>query len=220
MATKKLSHLGLIGKKEGMTRIFTAEGRSIPVTVVTIEANTVTQIKTTEKEGYTAVQLTTGKKRRSRVNKAIAGHYAKASVEAGTCLKEFQLTEDESKTLTVGQVFTVGDVFSEGQYVDVSGKSKGKGFAGTVKRYNYGTQPMSHGNSLSHRVLGSTGQNQSPGRVFKGIGMPGQMGNEKKIIQNLEIIRVDNERGLLLIKGAIPGAVNGRVVVTPAIKVQ
>ena len=210
--------LGLLGHKIGMTRVFTAEGKSIPVTVVEVFPNRVSQLKNVETDGYNAVQLTGGTKKSSRVNKPMAGHFAKAEVEAGNILCEFRVnTIDE---FSAGQVFTVADVFNEGQFVDVSSVSKGKGFAGTVKRHNFRTQDATHGNSRSHRVPGSIGQNQSPGRVFKGKKMAGHMGNKRCTVQSLELVRVDKDRNLLLIKGAIPGAPGVRVEIKPAVKIQ
>lgn len=204
--------IGLVGRKIGMTRVFTPEGRMHPVTVVEVVLNNrVSQIKSVETDGYNAVQLTGGTKKASRVNKALAGHFAKAEVEAGDTLIEFRV--DSIDEFKLGQTFNVADLFSEGQFVDVSGTTKGKGFAGTVKRHNFRTQDATHGNSRSHRVPGSIGQNQTPGRVFKGKKMSGHMGNVRCTVQCLELIRVDAERNLLLIKGAIPGAPGGRVEV-------
>ncbi len=210
--------IGLLGRKIGMTRIFTTEGKSIPVSVVEVHPNRVSQLKNVESDGYNAVQLTGGTKKSSHVNKPLAGHFAKVEIEAGDMLCEFRV--DTIDEFTAGQLFTVGDVFNEGQFVDVSATSKGKGFAGTVKRHNFRTQDATHGNSRSHRVPGSIGQNQSPGRVFKGKKMAGHMGNKRCTTQTLELVRVDKERNLLLIKGAIPGAPGARVEVKPAIKMQ
>ena len=210
--------IGLLGRKIGMTRIFTAEGKSIPVSVVEVHPNRVSQLKSIESDGYNAVQLTGGTKKASHVNKPLAGHFAKAEIEAGDMLCEFRVGAIED--FAPGQIFTVSDVFNEGQYVDVSSVSKGKGFAGTVKRHNFRTQDATHGNSRSHRVPGSIGQNQSPGRVFKGKKMAGHMGNKRCTVQTLELVRVDTERNLLLIKGAIPGAPGVRVEVKPAVKMQ
>jgi len=210
--------IGLLGRKIGMTRVFTAEGVSIPVSVVEVHPNRISQIKTLENDGYSSVQLTGGVKKASRVSKPMAGHFAKAEIEAGDMQIEFHIDSDEAFTL--GQVVSVVDVFTEGQYVDVSGVSKGKGFAGTVKRHNFRTQDATHGNSRSHRVPGSIGQNQTPGRVFKGKKMAGHMGNARCTIQTLELVKVDAERNLLLIKGAIPGAPGARIEVKPAIKKQ
>lgn len=203
--------IGLIGRKIGMTRVFTTEGKSLPVSVVEIGLTRVSQLKSEETDGYTAVQLTGGTKKASKVSKPQAGHFAKAEIEAGDMLVEFRVESlDDFK---LGQVISVSDVFTAGQFVDVSGTSKGKGFAGTVKRYNFRTQDATHGNSRSHRVPGSIGQNQTPGRVFKGKKMCGHMGNVRNTVQSLELVRVDAERNLLLIKGAIPGAPGGRVEV-------
>ncbi|MCS3457147.1 50S ribosomal protein L3 [Aeromonas rivuli] len=207
--------IGLVGRKVGMTRIFTEDGVSIPVTVIEVEANRVTQVKSVETDGYNAIQVTTGAKKASRVTKPEAGHFAKAGVEAGRGLWEFRLNNGE--TFTVGGELKV-DLFADVKLVDVTGTSKGKGFAGTVKRWNFRTQDMTHGNSLSHRAPGSIGQNQSPGKVFKGKKMAGHMGAERVTTQNLELVRVDAERNLLLIKGAVPGATNGNVIVKPAVK--
>jgi len=211
--------LGLVGRKCGMTRVFSENGKSTPVTVIEIEANRVTQVKTDETDGYDAIQVTTGTRRAKRVTKPLAGHFAKAKVIAGRILKEFRLTikEKASTEIKVGDELSL-DMFKEGQLVDVTGTSKGKGFAGTVKRHNFRTQDMSHGNSRSHRVPGSIGQNQTPGRVFKGKKMAGHLGNVRKTVQNLEVIRIDAELGVLLIKGAVPGAKNSNVIVRPAVK--
>ena len=210
--------IGLLGRKVGMTRVFTTEGVSVPVSVVEVHPNRISQIKTSENDGYLAVQLTGGVKKSSKVNKPLAGHNAKAEIEAGDMMVEFHIeSADEFK---LGQVISVSDVFTVGQYVDVSGITKGKGFAGTVKRYNFRTQDATHGNSRSHRVPGSIGQNQTPGRVFKGKKMAGHMGNVRCTTQSLELVRVDTERNLLLIKGAIPGAPGSRVEIKPAVKKQ
>ncbi|KES15930.1 50S ribosomal protein L3 [Gilliamella apicola] len=206
--------IGLIGRKVGMTRIFTEEGVSIPVTVVEVQSNRITQVKTLENDGYQAIQVTTGSKKASRVNKPEAGHFAKAGVEAGRGLWEFRFEEGE---YTVGQSINV-DIFTDVKKVDVTGTSKGKGFAGVTKRWNFRTQDATHGNSLAHRGHGSIGQNQTPGKVFKGRKMAGHLGNERVTVQNLDIVRVDAERNLLLIKGAVPGAINSDVIVKPAIK--
>ncbi|MBR9873030.1 50S ribosomal protein L3 [Vibrio sp. J1-1] len=207
--------IGLIGRKVGMTRVFTEDGVSIPVTVVEVEANRVSQVKTLETDGYAAIQVTAGAKKANRVNKAEAGHFAKAGVEAGRGLWEFRLENGEA--FEVGAELTV-ELFNETKKVDVTGTSKGKGFQGAVKRWNFRTQDMTHGNSLSHRAPGSIGQCQTPGRVFKGKKMAGHMGAERVTTQNLEIVRVDAERNLLLIKGAVPGATGGNVIVKPAVK--
>ena len=200
-----------------MTRIFTEDGESVPVTVVEVDPNRVTQVRSTEVDGYRAFQVTAGKRRASRVNKAMAGHFAKAGTEAGTGLWEFRLADGEGDDIQTGGQIGV-DIFEPGQKVDVAGTTIGKGFAGGVKRHNFRTQDATHGNSLSHRAPGSIGQCQTPGRVFKGKRMAGHMGNVRRTIQNLEVVRVDTERNLLLIKGAVPGARGGDVIVTPAVK--
>ncbi|MBD1557344.1 50S ribosomal protein L3 [Vibrio sp. S9_S30] len=207
--------IGLVGRKVGMTRVFTEEGVSIPVTVVEVEANRISQVKTVESDGYAAIQVTTGTKKANRVVKAEAGHFAKAGVEAGRGLWEFRLENGEE--FEVGSELSV-ELFNEVKKVDVTGTSKGKGFQGAIKRWNFRTQDMTHGNSLSHRAPGSIGQCQTPGRVFKGKKMAGHMGAERVTTQNLEIVRVDAERNLLLIKGAVPGATGGNVIVKPAVK--
>ena len=207
--------IGLIGRKVGMTRVFTEEGVSIPVTVVEVEANRISQVKTLENDGYAAIQVTTGAKKANRVTKPEAGHFAKAGVEAGRGLWEFRLENGEE--FEVGAELNV-ELFNEIKKVDVTGTSKGKGFQGAVKRWNFSTQDMTHGNSLSHRAPGSIGQCQTPGRVFKGKKMAGHMGAEQVTTQNLEIVRVDAERKLLLIKGAVPGATGSNVIVKPAVK--
>jgi large subunit ribosomal protein L3 len=206
---------GLVGRKVGMTRVFTEDGVSIPVTVVECEVNRVTQVRSLENDGYSAIQVTTGAKKASRVSKPEAGHFAKAGVEAGRGLWEFRLENGEE--FEVGAELTV-ELFTDIKKVDVTGVSKGKGFQGAVKRWNFRTQDMTHGNSLSHRAPGSIGQCQTPGRVFKGKKMAGHMGAEQVTTQNLEIVRVDAERNLLLIKGAVPGATGGNVIVKPAVK--
>jgi large subunit ribosomal protein L3 len=208
--------VGLIGRKAGMTRIFTEDGVSVPVTVIEVDPNRVTQVKTAEKDGYAAIQVTTGSVKANRLTKPEAGHYAKASVEAGRGLWEFRLSGDEE--INVGDSLTV-ERFEAGQKVDVTGQSKGKGFQGGVKRWNFRTQDATHGNSLSHRAPGSIGQCQTPGRVWKGKKMAGHMGAERVTVQTLEVVRVDAERNLLLIKGAVPGATGGDVIVKPAVKV-
>ena len=210
--------IGLIGYKIGMTRVFTTDGESIPVSVVEVYPNRISQVKNVENDGYNAVQLTGGIKKASRVNQPMAGHFAKASIEAGDMLCEFRLNSIDDFKL--GQILNVADVFQDGQKVDVSSISKGKGFAGTVKRHNFRTQDATHGNSRSHRVPGSIGQNQTPGRVFKGKKMAGHMGNVRCTTQSLEVVRVDVARNLLLIKGAIPGSPGARVEVKPAVKSQ
>ncbi|OAM44894.1 50S ribosomal protein L3 [Eikenella halliae] len=210
--------LGLVGRKVGMTRVFTEQGVSVPVTVLEMSPNRVTQVKSKDTDGYSAVQVTFGQKKANRVNKAEAGHFAKAGVEAGRGLHEFALAEEKLAELKVGDEVTVA-IFEAGQFVDVTGTSKGKGFAGTIKRHNFGSQRASHGNSRSHRVPGSIGMNQDPGRVFPGKRMAGQYGNTTATVQRLEVVRVDAERNLLLVKGAVPGAANGDVVVRPSVKV-
>lgn len=211
--------IGLVGRKAGMTRVFTESGESVPVTVIEVEPNRVTQVKTLESDGYRALQVTIGERRASRVNKPMAGHFAKAATEAGRGLWEFRLSGDEGEELAVGAELKV-DVFEAGQKVDVAGATIGKGFQGAVKRHNFRTQDASHGNSLSHRAPGSIGQNQTPGRVFKGKKMAGHMGSVRRTIQNLEVVRVDADRNLLLVKGAIPGAKGGDVIVKPAVKAR
>ncbi|MBW8191677.1 50S ribosomal protein L3 [Neiella marina] len=209
--------IGLVGRKVGMTRIFTEDGVSTPVTVIEVEANCVTQIKTLETDGYRAVQVTTGAKKANRVTKPEAGHFAKAGVEAGRGLWEFRLADGEGEELATGNELTV-ELLAEAKKVDVTGTSKGKGFAGVVKRWNFSTQDATHGNSLSHRAHGSIGQNQSPGKVFKGKKMAGHMGAERVTVQSLDVVRVDAERNLILVKGAVPGATGGNVIVKPAVK--
>jgi large subunit ribosomal protein L3 len=207
--------VGLIGRKAGMTRIFTEDGVSVPVTVIEVDPNRVTQVKTADQDGYAAIQVTTGTVKANRLNKPEAGHFAKANVEAGRGLWEFRLSGDEE--INVGTLLTV-ERFEAGQKVDVSGQSKGKGFQGGIKRWNFSMQDATHGNSLSHRAPGSIGQCQTPGRVWKGKKMAGHMGAERVTVQTLEVVRVDAERNLLLIKGAVPGATGGDVIVKPAVK--
>lgn len=209
--------IGLVGKKCGMTRVFTEAGASIPVTVVEISANRITQVKNTDVDGYQAIQVTTGTRRDSRVTAAQKGHFAKAGVAAGRGVWEFRANESDLEGREIGGEI-LADLFEQGQMVDVTGQSKGKGFQGGVKRHNFSMQDATHGNSESHRALGSTGQNQSPGKVFKGKKMPGQMGNKRVTVQGLEVISVDVEKGLLVIKGAIPGATGGDVIVRPSVK--
>ena len=208
--------VGLIGRKAGMTRVFTEDGQSVPVTVIEVEPNRVTAVKTEETDGYAAVQVTTGAKKANRLSKPEAGNFAKAGVEAGRGLWEFRLSGGDE--VNVGEELTVAR-FEAGQKVDVTGQSKGKGFQGGVKRWNFSMQDATHGNSLSHRAPGSIGQCQTPGRVWKGKKMAGQMGNAQVTVQTLEVVRVDAERNLLLIKGAVPGATGGDVIVKPAVKV-
>jgi large subunit ribosomal protein L3 len=203
-----------VGRKVGMTRVFTEDGDSVPVTVVDVSGNRVTQIKTAEKDGYLAVQIAFGKRRANRVSKPAAGHYAKAGVEAGSVLREFRVTPDQAASLQAGG--TVGaDIFQVGQKVDVTGVSLGKGFAGVIKRHNFSSNRASHGNSVSHNKPGSISMAQDPGRVFPGKKMPGHLGAAKRTEQNLEIVRVDAARGLLLIRGAVPGSKNGDLMVSP-----
>ena len=210
--------IGIVGRKCGMTRIFTDDGVSIPVTVIEAEPNRITQVKSVDTDGYAAVQVTTGERKASRVNKAQAGHYAKAGVQAGRGLWEFRVDGD-SEELAAGGELSV-ERFEAGQKVDVTGISKGKGFQGGIKRWNFRSQDTTHGNSLAHRSNGSIGQNQTPGRVWKGKKMSGHLGAEQVTTQNLEVVRVDAERNLILVKGAVPGATGGDVVVSPAVKVQ
>ena len=208
--------IGVIGRKCGMTRVFTEEGVSVPVTVIEVTPNRVAQLKTEESDGYQAVQVTVGERRASRVTKAQAGHFSKADVEAGRGVWEFRA---EAGELQPGSEVTV-EGFEAGQLIDVTGTSKGKGFAGAVKRWNFRTQDATHGNSLSHRAPGSIGQNQTPGRVFKGKKMAGHLGAERVTVQNLEVVRVDAEKNLLLVKGAVPGATGGDVIVRLAVKAK
>jgi large subunit ribosomal protein L3 len=209
--------LGLVGKKAGMTRIFTEDGASVPVTVIEVTPNRVSQVKTTDTDGYNAVQVTAGEKKASRVSKAAAGHFAKANVAAGDSLLEFRT--EEVAELNVGDELTVTR-FEAGQIVDVTGTSKGKGFQGGIKRWNFSMQDATHGNSLSHRSNGSIGQCQTPGRVWKGKKMSGHMGAERVTTQNLEVVRVDAESNLILVKGALPGATGGQLIIKPAIKAR
>ena len=211
--------IGLIGRKAGMTRVFTEEGVSIPVTLIEVEPNRVAQVKTEESDGYRALQVTVGSRRASRVTKPMAGHFAKAGVAAGRGLWEFRLAEDEGAGIDVGAELKV-DLFQVGQKVDVTGTTIGKGFAGAIKRHHFRSQRATHGNSLSHRAPGSIGQNQSPGRVFKGKKMAGHLGAAQRCTQNLEVVRVDAERNLLAIKGAVPGAKVGDVMIRPAVKAR
>jgi len=209
--------IGLVGRKCGMTRVFTEAGVSVPVTVIEVDPNRITQIKSVDTDGYQAVQVTAGERRASRVTKAMAGHFAKASVAAGRGVWEFRVKGGEAASLAVGGIIGA-DVFTVGQEVDVTGTSKGKGFQGGVKRWNFRTQDATHGNSVSHRVHGSTGQNQSPGKVFKGKKMAGHMGDERVTVQGLKVISVDAEKGVLLVKGAVPGAAGYDVIVRPSVK--
>jgi len=209
--------IGIVGIKKGMTRIFTEEGDSIPVTVIEATPNRITQRKTAETDGYEAIQVTAGEVKASRVSKPLAGHFKKANVDAGRALYEFRC--DAASELGVGDSLTL-EGFEAGQKVDITGQSKGKGFAGVVKRYNFSTQDMSHGNSVSHRAPGSIGQCQTPGRVFKGKKMAGHMGAERVTAQTLEVVRVDQENNLLLVKGAVPGAKGSDVIVRPATRAR
>ena len=209
--------MGLVGRKCGMTRVFTEDGISIPVTVIDAQPNRITQVKTADNDGYSALQVTAGERKASRVSRPEAGHFAKAKVEAGDLLSEFRVADGDETEYQVGTELRV-DVFEAGQKVDVTGTTIGKGFAGTVKRHHFRTQDATHGNSLAHRAPGSIGQNQTPGRVFKGKKMSGHMGNVRRTAQNLEIVRVDADRNLLLIKGAVPGHKGGRVLIKPSVK--
>ena len=209
--------MGIVGRKCGMTRVFTEDGISIPVTVIEAQPNRITQVKTVETDGYRALQVTAGDKKPSRVSKPQAGHFAAAKVEAGDLITEFRIADGDETEFEQGGELRV-ELFEEGQKVDVIGTSIGKGYAGTVKRHNFRTQDATHGNSLAHRAPGSIGQNQTPGRVFKGKKMSGHMGNVRRTVQNLEVVRVDAERNLLLIKGAVPGHRGGKVIVRPAVK--
>ena len=210
--------IGIVGRKCGMSRVFTESGESVPVSVIEVEANRVTQVKTRDNDGYDAIQVTTGSKRAALVSKPKAGHFAKAKTGAGRGLWEFRLNADDVGKYQLGAEITADVVFSAGQIVDVSGVTRGKGFAGTIKRWNFSMGDATHGNSLSHRSPGSIGQRQTPGRVFKGKKMAGHMGNANETVQNLQVVRVDVERNLLLVRGAIPGAPGGDVVVRPASK--
>jgi large subunit ribosomal protein L3 len=209
--------IGLVGRKSGMTRIFTDSGVSIPVTVIEVNPNRVTQVKSLDVDGYSAVQVAVGSRRASRVSKPVKGQFEKAQVEAGSVVAE--LRNDAGESFEVGSTISV-EVFAAGEYVDVTGTSKGKGYAGVIKRWNFAMQDATHGNSRSHRAPGSIGQNQSPGKVFKGKKMAGHLGSVQVTTQNLEVVRVDVERNLLLIKGAVPGAPGGCVVVRPAVKMK
>jgi large subunit ribosomal protein L3 len=210
--------IGLVGRKVGMTRIFTDDGSTLPVTVLDVSDNRVTQIKTVDNDGYSAVQLAFGKRRASRIVKPLAGHLAKAGVEAGHVLREFRAKAEELANLKLGAKVGV-EIFKVGQKVDVQGVTIGKGFAGVIKRHHFGGQNASHGNSVSHRVPGSTGQNQSPAHVFKGKRMPGHLGDVQRSILNLEVVRIDAERQLLLVKGSVPGSKGRDVIVRPAVKI-
>lgn len=211
--------MGLVGRKCGMTRVFTDDGVSIPVTVIEAQPNRITQVKTVENDGYRALQVVAGSRKASRVRKPAAGHFAAAKVEAGDLVSEFRIEDGDAGEFEMGGELKV-DLFEAGQKVDVIGTSIGKGFAGVIKRHHFSMQDATHGNSLAHRAPGSIGQNQTPGRVFKGKKMSGHMGSVRRTAQNLEVVRVDNDRNLLLIKGAVPGHRGGRVVVRPAIKAK
>ena len=209
--------MGLVGQKLGMTRIFHDDGTAVAVTVIEVKPNVISQIKLQATDGYDAVQVSIGEKKKSRLTKGVAGHFVKANISSGFLTKGFRLAEGEVARYSVGDAFGVA-LFSEGQKVDVRGRSVGKGFAGTIKRHHFSGQRKTHGNSLSHRVPGSIGQNQTPGRVFKGKKMSGHLGNVMRSVQNLEIIRIDGEHNLLLIKGAVPGAKGGYIVIRPSVK--
>ncbi|MET0088585.1 MAG: 50S ribosomal protein L3 [Candidatus Thiodiazotropha sp.] len=211
--------IGVVGRKAGMTRVFTEQGESVPVTVIEVEPNRVTQLKNMEADGYMAIQVTTGVRKASRVNKPNAGHYAKAGVEAGRKMWEFRADESDLEGIEIGSEIKA-DRFEAGQIVDVRGSTQGKGFQGSVKRHNFRTQDATHGNSLSHRAPGSIGQCQTPGRVFKGKKMAGHMGAVQRCQQNLEVVRVDADRNLILIRGSVPGVKGGDLIVTPAIKMK
>jgi len=210
--------IGLVGRKCGMSRVFTEDGRSVPVTLIEATPNRVTQVKTVEVDGYNAVQVTAGAKRAALINKPLAGHYAKAKVEAGRGLWEFRVAADDLGKYAVGGEIKADEVFSVGQLVDVAGVSKGKGFQGTIKRHHFTMGDATHGNSLSHRAPGSIGQRQTPGRVFPGKKMAGHMGNVRRSAMNLEVVKIDNERHLIAVKGSVPGAPGGNVIVRPAVK--
>ena len=212
--------IGLVGRKCGMSRVFTDDGRSIPVTLIEATPNRVTQVKTVETDGYNAVQVAVGTKRAALVTKPLAGHYAKAKVEAGRGLFEFRLNADELAKFAVGGEVKAEEVFTVGQKVDVAGISKGKGFQGTIKRWHFTMGDATHGNSLSHRSPGSIGQRQTPGRVFPGKKMAGHMGNVRRSAVNLEVVKIDNDRHLIAIKGSVPGAPGGDVIIRPAVKAK
>lgn len=209
--------IGLVGRKRGMTRVFTDDGASVPVTVIEALPNRVTRVRAADTDGYQAVQITTGTRKPQRLSKPVAGQFAAVKVEPGEGLWEFRLENGESTELAAGGELKV-DLFSDGQFVDVIGTTRGKGFAGAIKRHHFSSQDATHGNSLSHRAPGSIGQNQTPGRVFKGKKMAGHMGNVRRTAMNLRVVRVDAERNLLLIRGAVPGAPGGHVIVRPAVK--
>ena len=212
--------IGLVGRKCGMSRVFTEDGRSVPVTLIEATPNRVTQVKTIEVDGYSAVQVTAGSKRAALINKPLAGHYAKAKVEAGRGLWEFRVDAGDLGKFAVGAEVKADELFKIGQKVDVAGVTKGKGFQGTIKRWNFSMGDATHGNSLSHRAPGSIGQRQTPGRVFPGKKMAGQMGNVNRSSINLEVVKIDTERHLIAIKGAVPGAPGGNVIIRPAVKTK
>jgi len=209
--------IGVVGRKCGMTRIFTEEGASVPVTVIEVTPNRVTLVRSLDRDGYAALQVTTGSRRANRVAKPLAGHYRKGGVGPGRGLWEFRVRPEELEGVEVGHEITVA-AFAAGQKVDVSATSVGKGYAGVIKRHRFSRQDMSHGNSLAHRAPGSIGQNQTPGRVFKGKRMAGHMGNVRRTVQNLEVVRVDEARGIVLVKGSVPGAAGGNVLLRPAVR--
>lgn len=220
MGLKKMRSVGLVGRKCGMTRVFTEDGISQPVTVIEVLPNRIVQVKTQERDGYNAIQVTMGERKRSKINKPAAGHYAKASVEPGVGLWEFPVTDEKALgAFASGSELTV-EHFAEGQLVDVIGTSKGKGFAGSIKRHHFAAQDATHGNSLSHRAPGSIGQRQSPGKVFKGKKMPGHLGNVRKTVQSQRIVRIDKERNLIMVRGGVPGAPSGEVIIKPAVKAK
>ena len=212
--------IGLVGRKCGMSRVFTEDGRSVPVTLIEATPNRVTQVKTVENDGYSAVQVTAGSKRAALINKPLAGHYAKANVTAGRGLWEFRVEAEELGKFAIGGELKADEIFSVGQKVDVAGVSKGKGFQGTIKRHHFTMGDATHGNSLSHRAPGSIGQRQTPGRVFPGKKMAGHMGNVRRSAINLEVVKIDNERHLIAIKGSVPGAPGGDVIIRPAVKAK
>jgi large subunit ribosomal protein L3 len=211
--------MGLVGRKCGMTRVFAEDGTSIPVTVIEAQPNKISQVKTIENDGYRALQVSAGSRKASRVVKSAAGHFAAANIEAGDLMMEFRLNDADESEFSAGSELKV-DLFEEGQKVDVTGTTIGKGFAGAIKRWNFSMQDATHGNSLAHRLPGSIGQNQTPGRVFKGKKMAGHMGNVQRTAQNLVVVRIDTEKNLLLIKGAVPGHAGSKVVIRPAIKTK
>lgn len=212
--------IGLVGKKRGMSRVFTEDGRALPVTLIEATPNRVTQVKTADRDGYVAVQVTVGTRRASLLTRPVKGHYANAKVEPGRGLWEFRVRPDDASKYEIGGEIKLEDVFEAGQMVDVAGVSKGKGFAGVIKRHHFRSQDNTHGNSLSHRAPGSIGQNQTPGRVFPGKKMAGHLGNVRRSAMNLEVVRIDAERHVIAVKGAVPGATGGDVILRPAVKAQ